>query len=358
MLHDFLTSKREQIIARTQMKVAGRGAPRAAEHELAHGIPLFFEQLIETLRHSLRTSDEIQMSAIKHGDEMLREGFTVAQVVHDYGDVCQAVTELALELDVPITLEEFHTLNRCVDDAIAQAVTEYSRLREKFRSEVDTERMGVFAHEMHNVMSTAAVSFSILKRGQLAIGGTVGKLLDRSLQSLNDLIDRSLAEVRLESTIQHREKIVIAELIEEAEVAAVMVAKARDQRLMVDPVECNIVIDGDRQLLAAAVANLLQNAFKFTPARGSVRLRTHTTADRVLIDIEDECGGLPSGKLDGLFRPFNQCGTDRTGLGLGLSISRRSARANGGELLVRDLPGTGCVFTIDLPRSPSSQAST
>jgi signal transduction histidine kinase len=358
MLHDFLTSKRDQIIARTQISVAARGAPRAAEHELAHGIPLFFEQLIETLRHSARTSDEIQMSAMKHGDEMLRQGFTVAQLIHDYGDVCQAVTELALELDEPITVEEFHTLNRCVDDAIAQAVTEYSRLRERSRSDVDTERMGVFAHEMRNVLSTATMSFGILKRGQVAIGGTVGAILDRSLQSLNDLIDRSLAEVRLESNIHHRERIGMAEFIEEAEVAAVIAAKTRDQRLTVDPVEYGIAIDGDRQLLAAAVANLLQNAFKFTHPRGSVRLRTHTTADRVLIDVEDECGGLPPGKLDALFRPFNQRGADRTGLGLGLSISHRSVRANGGELLVRDVPGTGCVFTIDLPRSASNPAST
>ena len=80
----------------------GCWARRAAtsEAELAHGIPLFFDQLIEALRHSPRKSDEIDMSAAKHGDEMLRRGFTVAQVVHDYGDVCQAVTELAFELNV------------------------------------------------------------------------------------------------------------------------------------------------------------------------------------------------------------------------------------------------------------------
>ena len=185
MLHEFLTSKREEIIARTQIMVVGRGAPRAAEAELAHGIPLFFEQLVATLKHSPRAGDEINMSAAKHGDEMLRRDFTVAQVVHDYGDVCQAVTELAGELDVPITVDEFRTLNRCVDDAIAQAVTEYSRLREKSLSDADTERMGVFAHEMRNMLCTATVSFETLKRGQLAIGGAVGASLDRCLHSLN-----------------------------------------------------------------------------------------------------------------------------------------------------------------------------
>jgi hypothetical protein len=52
-----------------------------------------------------------------------------------------------------------------------------------------------------------------------------------------------------------------------------------------------------------------------------------------------------------MFRPFEQLGAERTGLGLGLPISRRGVEANGGKLYVRNRPGTGCVFTIDLPRA-------
>jgi signal transduction histidine kinase len=117
------------------------------------------------------------------------------------------------------------------------------------------------------------------------------------------------------------------------------------------------MIDGDRQLLASAVSNLLQNAFKFSRARGHVSLVTRATADRVLIDVSDECGGLPPGKAEDLFRPFIQQSTDRSGLGLGLSIARSAARANGGDIHVRDIPGTGCVFTIDLPRRPDALAA-
>jgi signal transduction histidine kinase len=357
ILHEFLTSKRAEIIARTQVKVALRNAPRAAEAELSHGIPLFVAQLIESLRRSEGSSDDINATATKHGDEMLRQGFTVGQVVHDYGNVCQAVTELAFELDMPITVEEFHALNRCIDDAIAQAVTEYARLREKSLSDQGTERMGILAHEMRNKLSTAMLALSILKGGQVAIGGPTGAILDRSLKGLNDLIDRSLAEIRLESTEHRREPIVMAEFIEEIEVGAVMEAKARDMRLSVDAIDCSVVVDGDRQLLGAAVANLLQNAFKFNRSNGTVHLRTRITPARVCIDIEDECGGLPEGKIDALFRPFSQRGSDRSGLGLGLSISQRSVRLNGGELRARDVPGTGCVFTIDLPRSQRGVAA-
>ena len=100
------------------------------------------------------------------------------------------------------------------------------------------------------------------------------------------------------------------------------------------------------------VANLLQNACKFTHSKGLVVLRAYATADRVLIDGEDECGGLPPGAAGDLFRPFEQRGANRTGMGLGLAICHRGVRANGGEIHVVNHPGAGCIFTVELPRLP------
>ncbi len=80
------------------------------------------------------------------------------------------------------------------------------------------------------------------------------------------------------------------------------------------------------------------------------------SGDLVLMEVADHCGGLPPGNAELMFSPFSQGGSDRTGLGLGLSIARHSIEADGGILSVRDLPGTGCVFTVSLPldRLPSS----
>jgi signal transduction histidine kinase len=76
--------------------------------------------------------------------------------------------------------------------------------------------------------------------------------------------------------------------------------------------------------------------------------RTRSEPGHILIEVEDECGGLE--KPDDVFRPFgDRRGTDRSGLGLGLSISRKAVAANGGELRALSLPGKGCIFTIDLP---------
>jgi C4-dicarboxylate-specific signal transduction histidine kinase len=69
-----------------------------------------------------------------------------------------------------------------------------------------------------------------------------------------------------------------------------------------------------------------------------------------LIEVEDHCGGLPMDGMEKMFLPFTQRSADKSGMGLGLSICQRSVEANHGVLSVRDVPGSGCIFTIDLPR--------
>jgi signal transduction histidine kinase len=105
------------------------------------------------------------------------------------------------------------------------------------------------------------------------------------------------------------------------------------------------------------VSNLLHNAFKFSHPHSTIVLHAHGSDDSVLIEVEDECGGLPPGKTDELFHPFERRSANRTGLGLGLSISREGARASGGALNVRDVPGHGCVFSLQLPRKHVSMVA-
>jgi signal transduction histidine kinase len=350
MLHEFLATNRAAIIARARAKVAARPAPRATEEELAAGIPLFLDQLIGTLRLSNAPSHAIAEGATQHGHNLLDRGFTVAQVVYDYGGVCQAVTELADEIHASITPAEFHTFNGCLDDAIAHAVTEYMERREQSITDEGRARSGELAHELRNALGAAMLAFDTIRRGSVGPSGSTASLLGRSLRRLAELVDSSVAQVRLEAGIRAPERLSVREFIEEVEVGASIEASARGLMLAVAPVESDVLVNVDRQLLAAAVANLLQNAFKFTRPRGHVSLRTSSTTDRVSIEVEDECGGLPPGKADELFRRFEQRGQDRTGLGLGLSISRKSVQADGGEISVKDMPGVGCVFTIDMPR--------
>ena len=350
VLHEFLASHRLAILELARAKVAARSIPRATEEEIESGIPLFVAQLIEIMLATPGASGKMQSTASMHGASLMRRGFTVAQVVNDYGSVCQAVTELADEMKAPITAEEFKTFNLCLDEAIAGAVTEFARVRDESIADAGRLHLGELAHELRNALGAAIVSYETLRTGTVGLQGSTGAVLGRSLRRLSSLIDRSLTEVRLESGIRSQERVAVRELLEEIAVSASMEAHAKGHTLYVFPGEPGVEVQVDRQMVVAAIANLTQNAFKFSRPSSGVILRASATDGRVLIEVEDECGGLPPGKEAEMFRPFEQRGADRSGLGLGLSISRKSVEANGGELRVRDLPGTGCVFTIELPR--------
>ena len=144
-------------------------------------------------------------------------------------------------------------------------------------------------------MNTAIMAFEVLKTGGVGVGGTTGTVLHRSLMASRALISRSLAEVRLTQGIQNRQQFPVAGFVEQIASASTLDANGRGVRLVVVPVEEGLVISADRQVLAAAVGNLLQNAFKFTRPRTSVAVRVAANVERVLIEVQDECGGLPGG---------------------------------------------------------------
>jgi len=374
VLHEFLTSHRPELVNRCRTKVARRRAPKASALELEHGVPLFLDQLVRTLQveqaldplgsqkisgtsgGERSSASEMGIAAAQHGRELLQRGFTVDQVVHSYGDICQAVTDLAFELDAPISVDEFRTLNRCLDNVIADAVTEYSYQRDSMVAGIGVqalnERLGVLAHELRNYIHTATLAVTALKTGNVAIAGATGAVLDRSLIGMRNLIDRSLADVRVTAGLPPRREIVwIAQFIAEVKNSATLEARGQECGFIVADVDAALAVEADRDMLFAALGNLLQNAFKFTHRHSEVSLLAYAAGNRVLIEVADRCGGLPSGAAATMFQPFTQAGTDKSGLGLGLSICRRSVEANNGVLSVRDVPGTGCVFTIDLPRS-------
>lgn len=360
MLHEFISTNRDEIIARCRAKVASRSIPPPSDAEIEHGVPLFLDQLVTALR-SGGASLDIEKSARQHGLDLLGQGFSVSQVVHDYGDVCQTVTALAVETNAPISADDFRTLNHCLDDAIAAAVTTYAgesqqraSIKQHEASERSNERVGFLVHELRNLVNTAIVAFEVLKRGDVGVAGSTGAVLQRSLLGLRDLIAHSLDEVRMAKGAPNRHRIVVAGFIEEVADSARLAANARGITLTVAPVDSAIAIDADDQILTAVLGNLLQNAIKFTLPDTEVVLRVNASADRVLIEVKDACGGLPGGGDEKeVAASFEQRGTDRSGLGIGLTFSRWGAEVNGGRLYARNLPGKGCVFTVDLPRATS-----
>ncbi|CAN5479470.1 hypothetical protein BH09PSE5_BH09PSE5_04020 [soil metagenome] len=374
-MHIFLANNRDELVARCKAKVALRPRRLATQEQISSGVPMFLGQLMKTLLaeedgrsdDSLRISgpsggghamlSEIGMSATAHGKDLLSLGYTVDQVVHDYGDLCQAITDLAVERDAPFTLDEFRTLNRCLDNAIADAVTSFSAERDEHFADrqhsEENERLGGLVHELRNALHPAVLAFAALESGDLPIGGSTGAVLKRSLASLSSMLAEAMNEVKASANRSRATEVIfIASFIDEAAKAAELMASVSGSILTVPTVVPGLAVQGDRALLFAALFNLLHNAFKFTHAGTEVVMRAYADAasNRLNIDVSDHCGGLAHGVESKMFVPFAHSNPDRFGLGLGLSIARASVEADGGTLTVRDMPGQGCVFTISLPR--------
>lgn len=371
-MYEFLINNRSDLEQRCRDKVAARPGRSASSSQLQNGVPMFLDQLIRTLQTEqtqnplasrvisgpaggTSTLSEVSASASQHGKDLLGMGFSVDEVVHDYGDLCQSITDLAVERDAPFQIDEFRTLNRCLDNAIADAVNEFSYQKELATAErVATdanERAGFFAHELRNVLGTASLAFAAAKAGNLSLSGATGSILERSIASLAKMIDESLIDIR---TVNQQKNVLksfsLLEFIEELGAAAHLAAQDKGCVLVVSPVDPFLAISGNKELLMSAIANLLQNAIKFTQAGTEVRFSAYGAADKVQIDIADHCGGLPPNAEATMFVPFVQNGSDRNGLGLGLTIAQQSVTASGGTIRVRNIPSVGCIFTVVVPR--------
>ncbi|HUQ28283.1 MAG TPA: HAMP domain-containing sensor histidine kinase [Usitatibacter sp.] len=364
MLREFLAENREDLIERCRLKVAMRRAPRATPRELSHGVPHFLDQLMEVFPpaggvgaenagRGQKTAQEIVATATRHGQELLKHDFTIEQVVHDYGDLCQSITELAAELRAPITVEEFGCLNSTLDNAIASAVASYSADHEAAFGEggqvAARDRLGALANAMRNLLNTAILAGSAMKRGSVGTEGATAAALDRSLICMRRLIDRALAEVRLESSaVDTDEMIEIGPFIAAIQLAAVLEATSTQCELTV-VVEPDIFVRGDRHLLASAVANLLHGALASTQPGGGVFLSARAREGRILIDIEDVSTGLEPEVLGQMLARFARGERSGGGMGSMLDSARRAVEANGGKLTAEAVPSKGCLYTLDLP---------
>jgi signal transduction histidine kinase len=374
MMSGFLANNHDELVERCKAKVALRPRRAATADQLSNGVPLFLAQLQRTLEaeegagdaaESFRISgesggdalslSEMGVSATAHGKQLLNLGFSVDQVVHDYGDLCQAITDLAFERDAPFSIDEFRTLNRCLDNAIASAVSAFSAQRDavaarKQNAEVN-ERVGVLMQELRNSLANASYAVTALEQGNLPISGSTGAVLKRSLAALNKLVDRSMAEVRAEAdAIRERQTFPLTSFIAEARNDVLLDLQASGCRFTIAAIDPALELTGDHDRLLQALESLVRNAFKFSRPNTEVTLSSVAVGDKIVISVHDSCGGLAPGYATSMFKPFSERTVgDKSSLGLSLSIARASVEADGGTLNVQDVPGVGCIFTISLP---------
>ena len=237
----------------------------------------------------------------------------------------------------------------------ANSMTAYAEERDSLVANQSDEglqkRLCDLTHELRDLVGTATRAMSVIKTRRVDPTGATGALLERCLQQIGVLIDRPLPQAQLSvPTAASRRLISAAQFIADVGSLANLEALSRGCNLKVLPVDERLALYVDRNMLFAALQDLLRSAFRSTVHRTSVRLSAYATADRIRIDIEDHCGGRTSGSLQYLSGPFTQADANCTGVELSLDACRRRIEANDGALSVLNAPAARCVVSIDLPR--------
>jgi hypothetical protein len=355
-LLEFLKANENAILARSEEKTSTLAGEHRGLKTPKSGLPIFFHQLLHVLQqmrldeaHSDGCDVEVEKSAGVLGKEAQHLGYTLSHLVHAYGAICQAITEIAIEENLAITTQEFRVLNRCLDNAIAGAVTVFHAERVAGVTSRETQNLGVFVHEMRNALAVVNTSLRLIRSGTVGFAGSVGQVMDRALRRQQQLIDSSLVEVRLRTDPEvHKEFISFSQLIDEAIIAADTEARLKSQAFDIE-IEPGLKIEADQYLLFSAVSTLLQNAIKHTGAGGMIRIRAHGSGGKAIIEIEDQRGGADHASPNDPFQSFEQRYRNEGDAGPGLIVARRAVELNAGTIDVRNLPGNGCIFRINLP---------
>jgi signal transduction histidine kinase len=353
MLETFIDANRSEILGHCLRELKLR-YPDRADEDLGYGFAGFVDEVITALREDAREANGSPnatfgvATAAAHAIARKRQGFDLSRVIHDYGLVCDSITELLHERDAQPSAREFQVLNRCVDEAVSQAVEAFWGETHEDQRQEKAERLGFLAHEIRNAVSSANMAFNLIRYGRVAPDGRTADVVQRGLARISKLVDRTLAEAQLSvEVVARREWFRLSDLMKQVVAGAVLEREIRVD-LAADP---ELEIEADFNLLDSAISNLVQNAIKFSHDGAVVVVRATRAAEAVTIEIEDRCGGLADSDYERLFEPFYKSSTDRRGVGLGLAIARRAVEAHGGTLEVRNLPGIGCAFSILLPRT-------
>ena len=366
MLYNFLHKNQKEILALTEDKFIKSAGVHVSSKLLKKGLPTFFKQLLDLLKYkhssqslprdknsmiessNLSNENKVTKSASIHGGELFRLGYTLSHVVHAYGYMCQSITEIATTKNIMIEAEEFHDLNRCLDVAIAGAVTKYQFLREKSEIKREMEHLGVLAHELRNNLTSINLALHFIKTGMVGFGGSTGQVLTESLKQMNELIERSMTEVRLHVDPKvYIESINLLKIVDLIMVTAGIQAESKNQILEIQ-VNPNIVLKVDRQFFHSALFNLIQNALKYSPNNSKIQVRGNLIGEQILIEVENECSSNFSRNMEELFNTFVRGDKSKEGLGLGLAITKQAIKINNGTLEVSSIENR-CIFRITLP---------
>jgi signal transduction histidine kinase len=354
-LSRLLADRRAEILERWTQRIGREHVDKdLSRGELWDHLPNFFDEVLAVLRtgessgpEAVATNDSA--ASVEHGTQRLRVGFDLAEVIREYEILTECILDEVEAVGGSVSTRAFRHVQALLNAGRTQATSAYIGRRDAEMARATSQHVAFIAHELRSPLMSASLALTALRKKERSEDQWALDVLTRNLTALRELIDQVLMADRLAGPLHlRRESFDLRELLEQVIAEARLAALRRDVKIA-SPVSDTLPFSGDQRLLRSAIGNILGNAVKFTHEGSviSVRARRHDCG--ITIEVEDGCGGLPQGNPTDLFEPFVQRGENRTGFGLGLAIVKQAIEAHAGHVSVRNLPGKGCVFILEMP---------
>lgn len=346
-LSALITQHKGSIVDYWSHKVAERlGLAPSQRPQLVNALPHFLDELAACLDQPPEAWPHGE-GAAAHGRHRVEMGLDIGGLAEEFGMVAETILEIAKAEGVVITLDETVALTRIIGRGTTESVRAYANLRDRQLAQETARHFSFIAHELRTPLNTARLTVHIMAAGGAERSELLARL-QRAHDQLADLVDNSLVEARL-----HGEPVVFPSLwhthalMREAVGNASLLAARRGVELHVEGDDLPVMVDP--KVMTSALTNLVVNGIKFSCEGGAVAIRSRGVDDRVLLEVDDTCGGLPEELPSRLFQPFVQASHDRSGFGLGLVIVKQAVEAHGGAVRVVNRPPHGCRFVVELP---------
>jgi two-component system sensor histidine kinase KdpD len=228
---------------------------------------------------------------------------------------------------------------------------EVERLRLKEADRTRTALLAAVSHDLRNPLAAAKVAVASLRSSDVTFSDEDEAELLETIEESTDRLSALVANLLDMSRINTGSISAVLTEVDLAEVVRGSIAPlAGGERIEVS-VDPEVVVLADAGLLDRVLANICENALKYTPGSAHVRIDATTAGDRVLLRIADTGPGVQDHDQARLFAPFQRLGDvpQQDGVGLGLAVAHGLTEAMGGTIATEETPGGGLTFVLELP---------